>query len=373
MNKTFGEVTTAVILPTGSITVTSKCSAVICNLWKIIPVVLLTFGTFGNIVAISVLLRRKLRALSSNIYLLALTVTDLLILFLGLFRRWMQHSFDLDIRLEMGCGPHVWLLYTSLCCSSWILVGLTVERAISVKYPIYSRNLFSRKTAIIVIVTIVFVSAASHSFSLFGFKKSIRYSDSPPKWNSSFKFVCVRVSHMSFALDVWHWFDLGLTSLMPLLFLIVGNAVIAHELILHKKERGQICTNLYHTKSITKLLLLLSLIFAITTLPARLTICLVPQTSVKWKNNEFRLWWTVANFITYTNNSINFILYCTFGKTFRSEFKSMVKQLSTSIKKTFFPDKADRTSSLRPIRTCTAACQRDDAPVELHHNNQSTL
>ena len=362
-NKTILQHNPVRTLYTGGETGTSEYAVIVRGLWRIVPVILLAIGTIGNLVTIAVLLRKNLRVISSNLYLLALTVTDLLILYLGLFRRWLQYSFDIDLRLEMGCGPHIWLLYTCLGYSSWILVAVTLERVISVKFPFYSRNGFSRKTTITVLISIVLIAAAFDSIYLFAYKRSVKYSEYPPMLNSTVKPVCVRETHLSLVIDTWYWLDLAFISLVPFTFLVISNTCIAHELIVHRKERHQSGTNQYHHRPITRLLILLSVMFAITTLPVRLTVCIVPQTSNVWDKDEFKIWWAISNLIMYTNNSINFILYSSFGSLFRRELKSLIKETFAFIQKTIVSTKPNRLSGRYFDNTIY------ETPVHIHEIN----
>ena len=280
--------------------VVSGYALIALKLWRTVPIILLAVGTVGNLVTIAVLLRKNLRASSSHLYLLALTVTDLLILYLGLFRRWLYYSFDVDIRLELGCGPHIWLLYACLGCSSWILVALTLERVISVKFPVYARNGFSRKVTSTVLISIVTVSAVFDLIYLFAYKRSDKHLNYQPSGNITSKIVCVQETQLSHIIEVWFWLDLAFASLVPFAILFIGNMYIAHELIVHRIQKQQTDTSHHHHRPITKLLIFLSLMFAITTLPARLTVCVVPQTSYLWKQGEFKLWWAISNLAMYT-------------------------------------------------------------------------
>ena len=312
---------------TGNAVATPNFAKIAQNLWKTAPLVLIAFGTVGNMVSVSVLMRKKLRTTSSSIYLIALTVTDLLILYFGLFRRWMMNYLDFDLRVAMGCGAHIWLLYTFLGCSSWNLVALTIERVIIVKFPVYARNGFSRRSAILVLLILVLVMASFNLLYIFAYENKTQHSDSPSSQNTSAtKLRCVRLTEMVFVVDLWFWLDLSLTSLTPFVFMVVGNSCIGYELIRRQKRKEQAQQNL-HQKSIIKLLILLCLMFALTTLPIRITLCLVPAESSLWKDGGFKLWWAVANMIMYTNNAINFLLYCSFGTNFRSEIKVMFKEM----------------------------------------------
>ena len=313
MNETIRDVTT------------SKLAYVTNRVWDVMPLVLITIGTVGNVVTIFILLRKKLRTSSSSVYLLALTVTDICILYFGLLRRWMVYTLDFDIRVEMGCGPHIWLLYTILGCSSWILVALTVERAVLVKFPVYAKDGFSRRSAFIVLAVLLVIMALFNMPYIPSYDVSETPSNSSSNQNISVdNMKCTRLPELVFLVDLWFWLDLSFTSLIPLVLMIIGNGCTGYELI-RRQRRKELAHHHVQQKSIVKLLVFLCVMFAVTTLPIRITLCLVPVESSLWLNDGFRLWWAVANMIMYTNNTINFLLYCSFGTNFRSEFKAIFK------------------------------------------------
>ena len=363
------EITTTETVTIGfadNVTVESKYANVVQSLWETVPLVLVTFGTVGNLVTISVLLRPKLRAISSSVYLLSLTITDLLILYFGLFRRWMHYSFKFDIRVQMGCGPHIWLLYTFLGLSSWTLVALTVERFIVVKFPVFSRGGFSRRSAIIVVTALLSVIAAFNSIYIFAYDKSVIKSDSPLNSNTTIvSWTCTRNPEMAWLVDIWLLLDLALTSFAPFLFLVVGNTCIAQEVISRRKQTETSYPNVQKHKPITKLLILLSVMFAVTTLPIRITLCVVPSTSSLWQSDEFKLWWAVSNLIMYTNNTVNFILYCSFGSNFRTELKAMCRELSTSMRKAVSRDTETAPPDWRTVDTTDQPFSFDNIAYEI--------
>ncbi|XP_052778115.1 thyrotropin-releasing hormone receptor-like [Mya arenaria] len=106
-------------------------------LYRIVPPVLLVMGTFGNILTIIVLTRPASRKTSTAIYLIAMAFADLMVLYTGLLRWWMIHSFGIDISLlgNVGCRLIWFFVFASPQLSSWLLVAVTCERIISTKWP----------------------------------------------------------------------------------------------------------------------------------------------------------------------------------------------------------------------------------------------
>jgi hypothetical protein len=111
---------------------------------------MIVLGTVGNSLSIIVLTRKSIRSSTTAFYLTVLAFSDLIVLFAGLLRQWIIYLFDVDIRklTEVGCKINIWLVYSSLHFSAWILIVLTLERVISAWLPHKARTLFKRKRAI---------------------------------------------------------------------------------------------------------------------------------------------------------------------------------------------------------------------------------
>ena len=307
-------------------------------LWKTYPIVLLCFGSIGNVMTIAVLLRQNLRSCASTMYLLALAVTDLMVLYFGLLRQYLIKTNKRDIRNDMGCGFHMWLVYTSIGYSSWILVALTMERVISIKFPVFVRNrTSSRKSAMIVLLILFAVIASLNSHLIFNWTV-VKYSGIAVSTNSSaYVELCTPSTDTSdYYEDIWPWLDLCVVSVIPFLLLAVGNCFTGHNLIIRARSKrkrtseGSVQSGQSHNnRSPTKLLVLLSVVFFISTLPASIYLVVVSfyQDIDRETSQHFALWWAITSAFMYTNNAINFILYCVSGRNFRRELKSMVHEI----------------------------------------------
>ena len=310
-------------------------------IWKIFPIFLLTFGTLGNVVTIIVLLRNNLRSNSTTLYLLALAITDLSVLYFGLLRQYLRKIHDEDFRVSMGCGFHLWIVYTSVAYSSWLLVALTMDRFVSIKFPVYVRNRNSRKCNLIVIVVLFCVIGLINSHFIYGWeRREYRFTT----LNTTITYCNIQRSFIHLHETVWPWVDLCIVSIIPFVLLGIGNCSIGHSLIVRdrskreqkrrmsdKGKRNSTCQQ----RSATKLLVILSAVFFITTLPASLYLVIISfvQSTDYETLEKFNLFWAIASFFMYTNNAINFILYCVSANNFRHEFKDMLKEIGQWIRK----------------------------------------
>ena len=308
----------------------SDSEAVSLWLWKIWPIFLFCFGSFGNMVTITVLLRRNLRSKSSSVYFLALAVTDLFVLHFSLLIEYLFNVYEQDIRADIGCGLHMWLVTTSVSYSSWILVVLTIERVLSIRFPFFIRNRTSRKSAVVVLLILFVLIATLNSHLIFNMS-GYKYSWHSVATNSSRTMVaCIPSTETSdYYYYFWPWIVLCIVSLIPFMLLAVGNCYIGYSLIMRARSSVH-SSQTHYNKAPSKLLVLLNTVFLICTLPTCLymVIFTVYQNVINEEINRHSVvWQTVSSLLMYTNNAVNFILYCVSGNNFRQELKSMLQEI----------------------------------------------
>ena len=307
------------------------------RIWKTIPPIFLVLGTLGNLLTIVVLMRSKSRLSSTALYLSALAVSDLLVLWLGLLRQWLIYMFDIDVRhlSEAGCKIHIFLVYFATQCSSWLLVAVTSERFIGVLLPHKVKQGCTTRTAVVTISIIVgcLILLNAHWFYGMG-ETEVVFS------NVTYVFKCDSIyeHYYEFLGFKWLWIDLCVFSLVPFTILLIGNvSIIVRVLASKHKTRIQIAPSnggtgavrrSDKTAQLTAMLVLLNIVFFVCTLPMAIYLIGEPKWISKLKSyHEFavlRLWWSVVNSFMYLNNAINFILYFLSGSRFRQEVKSLV-------------------------------------------------
>lgn len=319
------------------------------NIWKYTPPILIVVGTFANILSIIVLLRKSMRTSTTMFYLTVLACGDILVLYTGLLRYWIQYAFDIKLRefSNFGCKLHVFLVYFSLDFSTWILVAVTIDRCIFVCLPFKSRTYCTMKHAKIAVVTICGVIFLLNSH-LFG---TVALDDT---------LGCYGVS--SFILSVWPWIDFCVFCIGPFTVMIICNIFIIRQIVLSNKRieshsgsgmlspktaipstsiagnnNGNIATNnalqnkakknkskkrLRKISNVTIMLLTVNIVYFSCTLPIAVYLIgykfWVPGAS-KERRATLDLVWAISNFLQYMNNTIHFFMYCLTSPKFRKE------------------------------------------------------
>ena len=143
------------------------------------------------------------------------------------------------------------------------------------------------------------------------------------------RYMChVKREYQSFRENVWPWLDFSVFSLMPFLVLITFNlciVVILARAHYRRRALNVVGGQLPRMTTMTGILLLVSLTLFVLTAPISLFL-VGPNTWMKSSDPRSvarqNFWWAICNQLAYTNNAINFLLYCLSGARFRRELRT---------------------------------------------------
>ncbi|XP_055909164.1 histamine H2 receptor [Eupeodes corollae] len=136
-------------------------------IWTTVHVILLVFIIGGNLLTIiAVRICRRLRAVVSNLFILSLAVSDLIV---GLTLPY-HLSFFLGLGLgksEFLCILRFWIIIFACCISMWNLISIAIDRYIAIMYPLHYRRFITRRVAVYVIALGWMVGAILASVPIF--------------------------------------------------------------------------------------------------------------------------------------------------------------------------------------------------------------
>ena len=189
-------------------------------MWKVIPPIIISIGTIGNILTMIVLLRQIKRLSSTAMFLLALAVSDTVILWCGPFRNWFNEMWEIDIRTlhDVSCKTQLLLTYVSKHMSSWLLVAVTMERVLSVIIPHRVKLLCTPTKAGIVIVVITVL--------VFAIDIILPISQGYDGYQEDFKCAPTTKEYLKFRDDYFMWIDFCVAFACPFIILLIGNILI---------------------------------------------------------------------------------------------------------------------------------------------------
>ncbi|CAF1145718.1 unnamed protein product [Rotaria sordida] len=287
----------------------------------ITPIIL--FGcAIGNIVSFFVLLRPRLRKETTSIYLAVLCFAEMGTCYTGLLRQFLLDAFDLDIRKinSFTCRIHIYLTYLFLRLVPIILVLVTLQRYLYVSQLALCSL---KQTLIQLFCCILFVCLAEFHFFLF---YDLTYSTTLTRHDYILLQCTVDSNYhkiyYKFRSQIYPKLTLVLYTIIPLGIIIIGNVLLIRT-VRQSSKRSRSKTK--KKRSVTRMLYAVCILYTVLTSPASIFLAIAPA-SYELKPT-FRLQWTLLRLLFYLCHSVNFILFCATGSTFRQELIVFLKTI----------------------------------------------
>ena len=295
--------------------------------------VLVPVGLVGNALSFLVMIKPNNRKLSTCIYMAGISVNDNMMMFLGL-HNWLVSAMKVHEFKPLECTFSSYAVLLCLQNSTFLVLAMTSDKYIAIKWPhraaIYST---SRRAAMTVIgvYTAVIIYNIPHVFM------------SKLKGD-----VCVAYSDGGAITKFYSWLSFVVNAIIPFTLLLYMNYVIIKKVQNSGKMFGNIESNeqsvVYKRQSdssasqkrqramkntenqLTIMLLLVTTLFLIWMIPTYIrflyTTFVGTETPVKYANMMF--FYHVSHKLYFTNNGINFFLYCISGQKFRDDLKELL-------------------------------------------------
>ncbi|KAL8592909.1 hypothetical protein ACOMHN_050736 [Nucella lapillus] len=314
-------------------------------LWQAWSPCILFLGLFGNLATIFVMRRVSDNNSTQHVFLIALAVSDLSLLYTGLFVEWLQWSFHVDMRLwhPVMCTLLQWFVYSTNTTSAWLVTAVTVQRTMAVLWPHRMRVVCTVQrtwVAVAVVVLTAFLIHVHHlpgseinEYNLCGFKRGGLYE--------------------YFISQIYTWLDMCLSSLLPAVCLMICNVVLSMTLFQASSSVSQHVSSKSSSahgddarrktaSKTTVMILAVSSTFLLLTMPSNAFIIGCNIACIDFTNNPRRLavlqlLMTVFLLMWYSNSAVNFFLYCLTGTKFRGVFLSWFRcsvRFASSVDKT---------------------------------------
>ena len=295
--------------------------------------ILFVVGLLGNTLSIIIMNRARMRSNTTSITITTLAVADTLTLLLKCLQTHLKHVQA----VHSNCYLIEYFTHVCVLSSIWIIVWMTMERAVAVWWPLQISN-WPTKVILIIIFTCTIVI-----FSLINIHFLIAYEAKPNQpWSCSLKASFNKNSYIKI---YYYWIKSLFYSWIPLTLILTTNFMIvfaifraskARELLLNnsnpsnkytgyvKKKRTIIGRN---DRQLTIMLLLVSLIFVILTLPFSINQLYIRFKSKRTLETCFEKDFNrLVILLADLNHAINFILYCLCGQKFRKEVQRFLKE-----------------------------------------------
>lgn len=292
-------------------------------LWRLLAPCLFAFGTFGNILALLIFTRMKFYRCSYLLYLFMLAVADIVVIWSGLTRYWILHVWqDVDIRQisNSGCKFYLFVIYTFMDYSSWILVAVTVERYLRLVHPMRFQSLYSVKAGgtVLLVLFLTLTVVNMHFFWTNGLTETGCGSIDE----------ITQGSHFWFDEHVFTWIDLFVLSLIPSMIMIICNVLICRSIKGSNLNNTRNSLPTSHRNCLTRMLILVNVVFLVTTLPN--SVYFIVHTFMEDMNmispnvtSQLDLTWAVLYLLQFSNYCTNFYLYAARSEAFQMECRDL--------------------------------------------------
>ncbi|EPQ10355.1 Neuromedin-U receptor 2 [Myotis brandtii] len=284
-------------------------------------------GVAGNLLVCLVILRHQTMKTPTNYYLFSLAISDLLVLLLGMplevYEMWRNYPFLFG---PVGCYFKTALFETVCFASILSVTTVSVERYVAILHPFRAKLECTRRRALRVlgIIWVFSVLFSLPNTSLHGIKLHYFPNGSlvpgsatcaviKPMW--IYNFIIQATSFLFYILPM---------TVISVLYYLMGLRLKKDQTL----EADKITANIQrpYRKSLTKMLFVLVLVFAICWTPfhiERLFFSFVEE----WTESlavVFNLIHVVSGVFFYLSSAVNPIIYNLLSRRFRAAFQSVI-------------------------------------------------
>jgi hypothetical protein len=200
----------------------------------IILVSFLIFGLIGNILSATIMYRRARRGLSSYFYLAFLAIMDICVLYSGCLLFLFEITFDYHPQLQapIYCRLGFYIQHFFTYISAWLIVAVTFERFIVVRFPFQSILICRMHVAytVTLIILIFFSLYTAHCFFTMNIIRP--YLQTDEGYHPDY-IACDLVLYRRFLA----FLDLCFYSAIPSLFILIFNILIILTMLHAIKQR----------------------------------------------------------------------------------------------------------------------------------------
>ena len=291
-------------------------------LWKYMTIVVTLLSIFGNTIVVLVLMRKKNRLFSTSIFITNLAISDIMVSLSAFEGFLLIHKYIRETYSDFDCKFRTFIPKAAQYVSVWMLVFISVERAMSVKLPLKVKSIFTVRFARNLVIIVWGLSIAKASINVMITKLQDNVSGSPACFLDILNFPAL------------YYVDLILYSslavIIPYPIVLICTIITISSLLQNKLRKSK--SNKAQVKSITVTLVIVNVVYLLSVAPA----VIYEIYSLAWiRFNKF-LQWTIVDFYNYVvllnifsfvsflHHAVNFLIYFLSGSRFRAETKAMM-------------------------------------------------
>ncbi|XP_052783042.1 FMRFamide receptor-like [Mya arenaria] len=299
-----------------------ETDSTICTLERYFVPFIAVIGVLGNLLALTVFLRKSMRNNSSSFFLAVRCLSDAGFL-LVLMVIWVSTVFELYLsKVLFVCKALIFLTYVFGCLSVWLVIFVTAENYTRICKPFLVHRLCKTLYAKNIFFVILVVIISSYSFPFWAM------TDNCVPFAAHYEFVTIMV-----------YIDSVLTLFLPIILIAILMAAIVTSTIQARKRRRRLSRSkmrktMNPTKKVTTMLFAVTVTFIVLNIPSHsVRLWLMVSTFLEHDNvgtSAVSISQTISSLLYYLSMSINVIIYYIFGSKFRRTLNGLFlpKELS---------------------------------------------
>ena len=286
-------------------------------------------GIIGNILTFTVMIRPRMRGVTTCSYMAVIALCDLSTISMSTFW-WSLHFTSHKENSGWECRIYLTVFYFSIHYSVTLLVAMTAEKFVAVWFPLKATYLCTVRNARIIIgctLVIILGINLNHLFTRPDVFITSNNSTTCMSRERARQSETLSPHLKNYHLYIWPWLDATLYSFIPLISLVILNILILIKLkeaeklqsMLSQVRKGHHISTT--NRQITVMLLLVTSAFIVLTMPVAVMLIAEkywePQTPHEAEVREMVS--TITACLMYTNHAVNFILQNAGAARFRNE------------------------------------------------------
>jgi hypothetical protein len=301
---------------------------------------IIVIGTVLNMATTIVVSRGRVGSISTRILLIVLSVSDTAVLYVGCLDFSLTWANDFVVRTisNFFCKLHMFLMDFTLMFSSWCILMLSIERFICVMFPLKARFICTKKVTYISILGVALALAALNCHTIVYVKiTAFDYGT----WCSPDP---ADVDYNEFATTTFTHIRMAVHTVVPVIVIAAADTCIVRKLLISMRKR-EVMQDVDKVKkdsnlrSITIMLVVVGVVFIILALPNDIFFVVedfyFPILPIGVVSADHEALYYLVRFLTramlYSNNAINFVLYCISGSQFRRAFFKQIRDLGNKL------------------------------------------
>ncbi|CAH1777380.1 unnamed protein product [Owenia fusiformis] len=283
------------------------------------------FGIVGNTLALIVMTKGRNRTLATCNYISALAIVDNFQM-INMVYYWLYSYVTRSTVTIAVCQAVIFLANLWQECSIYLIIAMSVDRTLAVKFPL-KKSIWctvERARKVIALVIVLAILRNIH-FIWYAYPATIDAE-------RNFALCSGYESPVDAPGRVLSWIDTLVQSIIPTVTLLILNTLLIGSIRARSKVSTQMTTDQKkrkHSRDLTVMLIIVSFSVLIFTLPINVAVVIYGIIGIDLTNiGTFLIVHAITDRLYFMNNAVNFYLYCMGMARFREQVLSLIRKLT---------------------------------------------